>query len=161
MRPIERKYNTKPNSTSFKKGHKKIGGFIEGSKHTKESKRKVTQSLIGKFAEKSRRWKGLNASYTAKHKWILKHFGKANHCSLNPLHKAKRFEWANISGKYLREISDYIPVCPSCHQGILHRKEKCKNGHELIDENIYISPKSWRGCRICRKEAMKKYVQNH
>lgn len=54
----ERKYNTKPNTTSFKNGHKKIGGFIEGDKHKEESKHKISKSLIGKNNELSRNWKG-------------------------------------------------------------------------------------------------------
>lgn len=47
MRPVKfRAYNTKPNRTSFKKGHKKLGGFVKGSKHTEISKDKVRQSLV-------------------------------------------------------------------------------------------------------------------
>jgi len=27
-----------------------------------------------------------------------------------------RYEWANISGEYKRDVSDYIQLCPSCHR---------------------------------------------
>ena len=59
MREIKfRVYNNKPNSTSFKKGHKKIGGFIKGSRHNAEAKAKVSKSLLGKTGEEARNWRG-------------------------------------------------------------------------------------------------------
>lgn len=77
----------------------------------------------------SRRWKGDEASYVAKHMWISKTFGKAaccenKDCSYPKLVNAgrslinapKRFEWANISKKHKRDRSDYVQLCPSCHQ---------------------------------------------
>lgn len=43
-----RKYNTKPNKTSFKKGHKPIpGSFGKEDRHTEESKRKMSISRKG------------------------------------------------------------------------------------------------------------------
>jgi hypothetical protein len=58
MREIKfQAYNTRPNSTSFKKGHKKIGGFIKGSKHPEISE-KVSKSLLGKTGEEARNWQG-------------------------------------------------------------------------------------------------------
>ena len=50
--------NNKANKTSFKKGHKKVGGFVEGSKHTKKSKELVRQSVLGKKDEQARNWQG-------------------------------------------------------------------------------------------------------
>ena len=39
---------------------------------------KVTNSLLGKKEEKSRRWLGDNAGYVAMHIWIKNKLGKAN-----------------------------------------------------------------------------------
>lgn len=64
-------------------GHRNIGGFGRGSEHTKESKALISLSLIGKYGEDSRRWKGDGASYQAKHMWIRKHYGDARKCE-NP-----------------------------------------------------------------------------
>lgn len=114
----ERSYNTKPNKTSFKKGHKKVGGFVTGSKHSEASRQKLSDVLRGKLGAETRRWKGDDASYVAKHMWIKKMFGKANRCE-NPncaYKNPKRYEWANLSGKHLREITDYKQLCPSCHR---------------------------------------------
>ena len=104
----------------FVVGHKKCGGFIAGSKHTKEACRKVSESLIDRVGETSRRWKGQEAGYVAKHLWIVKHYGKADKCEQvgcvfkNP----KRYEWHNIDGNYSRDRQDYVMLCPSCHRKI-------------------------------------------
>lgn len=59
MREIKRKYNTKPNRTSFKKGHKPLAGaFGKGDTHSVEAKRKVSESLIGKRGNLARNWQG-------------------------------------------------------------------------------------------------------
>lgn len=63
-------------------------------------------------------WKGDKASYRAKHHWMVNNFGKADKCEnpdckyLNP----RRYEWANISGNYMRELDDWMKLCPSCHR---------------------------------------------
>lgn len=38
--------------------------------------------------------------------------------------KPSRYEWANISGEYKRERSDWVMLCPSCHRKIDMGKEK-------------------------------------
>lgn len=125
-----------------------------------ETSAKISASLQGKFKEQSRGWKGEGASYYAKHMWILKHYGKANKCTCDQSHTAKRFEWANISGKYHRDISDYVQLCPSCHRKIDLYKTHCKNGHELINENIRISKEGWKVCKLCAKESRRRYKEN-
>ncbi|MBR9679040.1 MAG: hypothetical protein GON13_02125 [Nanoarchaeota archaeon] len=42
----------------FIKGHKKIGGFVKGDKHTDESKRKVSESQIGRFGKRNKKLYG-------------------------------------------------------------------------------------------------------
>jgi hypothetical protein len=104
----------------FVKGHTKVGGFDRGSKHTKEIRKKVSESMVGKYGDKARRWKGDDAGYVAKHMWIIKHYGKADRCEQagctfgNP----KRYEWHNISREYKRDRTDYVQLCPSCHRKI-------------------------------------------
>ena len=112
--------------------------------------------LVGKFGPKARRWKGDEAGYVAKHMWINKHYGKARSCSFNKNHKSTRYHWANISGKYKREVTDYIPLCPSCHK-IFDRKQTCKNGHLYTPQNTYIRKQGWRMCRICMYAAQRKF----
>lgn len=106
--------NNKANSTSFKKGHSKVGGFSKGDKHTPESIALLSGSMKGN----KNRWKGDAAGYVAKHMWIYKNFGKASQCEnlFCSFKNPKRFEWANISKQYKRERDDYKQLCPSCHR---------------------------------------------
>ena len=100
------------------------------------------------------------SSYVSVHMWVAYHYGKANHCENNPSHKSKRFEWANLSGEYKREISDWKQLCIKCHRK-LDQKSECKNGHEFTDDNVYILPSrpTVRNCRKCQRESLKKYLE--
>lgn len=84
----------------------------------------VSGSLKGKIGKQSRRWKGDKASYYAKHMWISKHYGKASKCEKCGSLTANRYEWANVSGEYKRERSDYMELCTSCHQKMDHRRRR-------------------------------------
>jgi hypothetical protein len=53
-------------------------------------------------------------SSTLRRNVVGKHFGKAERCEIDPSHTG-RFEWSNISGKYLRQRSDWRQLCASCH----------------------------------------------
>jgi hypothetical protein len=130
------------------------GRFVKGDiEHSK----KVSRDLTGKIANKARGWKGEEAGYVAKHMWIGKHHGKASKCenpncvSKNP----KRFEWANISGNYLRDVSDYKMLCPSCHRRMDYG-DKCKRGHLFDEANTKIR-KGWRVCRKCQSQRQNEY----
>ena len=61
-------------------------------------------------------WKGVNAGYEAIHEWVYRTLGKPRLCSQCGTTKAKKFEWANISKKYRRDISDWKRMCTSCHR---------------------------------------------
>ncbi len=100
-------------------------------------------------------WHGENGSYQTKHIWIHTHYGKANHCEKCDGRNAKRFEWANVSGEYKRNIKDYIQLCPSCHR-LMDKGNHCKNGHEFTVENTRIrqpkniNSKPYRVCKKCQ-----------
>lgn len=71
--------------------------------------------------EKHYEWRGDEASYSSKHKWMRKVLGKPGECSYcgkeNIPGKDGRstIQWANIDHQYTREPADYIPLCYSCH----------------------------------------------
>lgn len=50
------------------------------------------------------------------HKWVARHLGKPNLCDHCGTTTAKRFEWANKSGLYLRDLTDWLRLCTSCHR---------------------------------------------
>lgn len=57
-----------------------------------------------------------NVGYRGIHHWIQNHMGKASHCSFNPTHVSYRYEWANVSGSYLRDVGDWVSLCKNCHK---------------------------------------------
>ncbi len=126
-----------------------------GKKHKQKAKdlisEAITKGLTGKFGEKARAWKGDNASYSCKHRWIIKHFGKASKCSQVGCtsKNSKIYHWHNLSGKHLRTIDDYVELCPSCH-GFITKGDYCKRGHEYTPQNTYWRKKGHRGCRVCK-----------
>jgi len=60
-------------------------------------------------------WKGDKAGYFALHEWVRSNYKTADHCEYDPSHQG-RFEWANISGSYLRDINDWVQLCAKCHR---------------------------------------------
>ena len=73
-------------------------------------------------------WKGNKVGYGALHCYIKKLFGKpvqCEHCGIknknvtykksNKIEKRSRVQWANKSGKYLRDRNDWLQLCPKCH----------------------------------------------
>lgn len=73
-------------------------------------------SQIGKIAgEKHPGWKGDKVQYRGLHNWIEKRLGKPKECTKCADVNAKRYHWHNISGKYQRDLNDWIRLCAKCH----------------------------------------------
>lgn len=71
-------------------------------------------------------WKGDKVGYRGLHLWVERKLGKATkceHCS-KEYDKPKSIHWANISGKYLRKITDWISLCVKCHKKYDNNKIK-------------------------------------
>ena len=62
-------------------------------------------------------WKGDDVGYQALHTWVARELGRPNMCeSCGRVEDRPYFiQWANKSGKYLRELSDWIRLCARCH----------------------------------------------
>ena|SRR3990167_654594 len=76
----------------------------------------ITEFKKGQTAdEKNAAWKGDNVGYVALHKWVARKRGKPQQCEHCKTTKAKQFDWANKSGKYLRNLNDWLRLCVSCH----------------------------------------------
>jgi len=135
-------------SPKFKKGNKLREGIApwnkgiktglapwRGKKRSKETIKKMSEGMKGKYAdEKHWAWKGDKVGYVSLHKWIYRKLGRPSICEmcgiteLNPY----KIHWANISGEYKRDLSDWIRLCATCHhkmdditnKGWKTRKEK-------------------------------------
>lgn len=69
------------------------------------------------------RWKGVSAKYVSKHVWIKKNWGKAKRCEECEVKNRRMYHWANISGRYLRERTDWKELCVPCHYKFDHNRE--------------------------------------
>ncbi len=72
-------------------------------------------------AELNPNWKGDAVGYTALHNWLHLKLGQPRYCSRCGDEDAKKYEWANISGEYKRDVNDWERLCVSCH--------RIKDGH--------------------------------
>lgn len=73
-------------------------------------------------------WKGDKVKYSGLHKWVRENLGTADHCEKCGLkevpkgitkygkQRTRYFQWANISHKYKRDLTDYKQMCIPCHK---------------------------------------------
>ena len=107
--------------TAFQKGHIP---WIKGKKVSYYSPRMTGKTAWNKglkfpqFSEENHyNWKGNKVSYVGLHMWVYKHLGKPDrceHCNKSGL-KSRFIQWANKSGEYKRELSDWVRLCVKCH----------------------------------------------
>jgi len=103
-------------NVGFQKEHPQ---FNTGKTHFKEGlipwcKGKKLDYQAG---EKNKWWKGDNVGYHALHSWVQRWKGKPDvceHCGKSGLSR-KQIHWANKSGQYKRELTDWIRLCVRCH----------------------------------------------
>ena len=112
-------------ATEFKKGQKaspytQIRKGIRFSKETEFGRGHIpwNKGLKGTHFSPNTEFKrkNENLSYGGIHTWIRKKLGKASYCKFDPSHLRKRYTWANISGEYKEDLSDFMPLCYSCHK---------------------------------------------
>lgn len=95
----------------FVKGHKPWNTGLKVRLSPKSEFKKGV--MVG---EKHPGWKGDLVGYHGIHKWIGRKLGVPNKCENCGVTTAKKFEWANLSGEYKRDLSDWKRLCTSCHQ---------------------------------------------
>lgn len=62
-------------------------------------------------------WKGDNVGYFALHEWVVKNLGKPSRCEKcsRTDFPTSKMQWANKSGLYKRDLSDWVRLCVWCH----------------------------------------------
>lgn len=88
-------------TANYWKGKNRPGCFQKGMTQPRE--------------EKSSNWKGDAVKYSALHYWVRRVLGTPVFCAMCGRTDRKRYEWANISQDYKRDVSDWMRVCKSCH----------------------------------------------
>lgn len=94
---------------NWQKTHPNKGAYKKGHPPTKSVYKKGETSGSNNI-----NWKGDNVGKIAVHSWIVRRLGKPNKCEFCGK-LGNRLEWANKSGLYKRDLSDWIRLCYSCH----------------------------------------------
>lgn len=113
-----RKYCSKDCYGKQNLGENNISKRLDIRKKISISKMGEKNNMFGKIGELNPNWKGKYAGYGAKHSWIYRILGKpgtCEECGLNKL-TGRKINWANKSGKYLRDVSDWKRLCLKCHR---------------------------------------------
>lgn len=101
-----------------------------------------------------------SAEYAKVHYWIRKQAGTPMKCVECKTTSSKKYHWANLSGEYKREISDWKRLCPRCHFLRDKKKEVCTKGHRLTPENTIIrKDRGHRICKICKRKDFRVYAK--
>ena len=61
-------------------------------------------------------WTGDAVGYQGVHRWINIVAGQPSHCVHCKTTEDRKYQWANVSGKYRRDINDFIRLCVPCHK---------------------------------------------
>ena len=78
----------------------------------------IKGKYYGKRGNEHHNWNGNGVSYTSLHSWIRRNLGSPMKCELcrKEFINSYQIHWANKSGKYLRDFSDWIRLCVKCHK---------------------------------------------
>lgn len=112
--------------------HKRIQKLAIKSGRAKGSYR----GTLGKTKDLSIRWKGNEAGYSSKHKWIQKYWKKTGICEncrkfMEPFgNKKYGTEWHSLEHKYDRnDKSNWVELCKKCHY--IFDKKWIEQGHTI------------------------------
>lgn len=70
---------------------------------------------VVKRDKESPNWKGDDVGKEALHNWVQRHKGKPQRCEHCHTTKKGLYDWANKSGKYKRQLLDWMRLCRKCH----------------------------------------------
>ncbi len=86
-----------------------LSSFVKGSVPWNRGRRLPKQS-----GKNHPNWKGDKVSYAGLHQWLRRAKGHPQICCA--CDSVKNVQWSNKSYSYLRDISDWEPLCASCHK---------------------------------------------
>ena len=107
------KYNYSKNKKCFDCGKLVTNVSIRCYKCSFQNMDRNRRISKAKKGEKNPNWIGDKVGYNGVHSWLHRHVKKPDGCEL--CGKKTKLDFANISGKYLRDISDWEFLCRRCH----------------------------------------------
>jgi len=116
---VERNYNK--GNTCEVCGKRTVNGHFRCRNHrivTEAYRKKLSIAQLKRIKEgRHNCWKGDKVGYRALHHWVERWLGKptkCEYCGKDGL-TGRQIHWANISGNYLRKLTDWIRLCSLCH----------------------------------------------
>jgi hypothetical protein len=103
-------------------------------------------------------WKEQNVGNEGLHRWVDRHKGRPKLCE-ECGKQVGVFHWANISGKYIRDLNDFKRLCPKCHKkfdwhllarGERHGRSKLSTEDILEIRKLYKS-EAWSYRKLANK----------
>lgn len=103
----------------------KISKSMKGKPKSQEHRLKVIEVLADlrskglikmPTGENHHYWKGDGATYGSLHDWVARYRGTPKKCEQCLTEKDTVYQWANISGLYKRDLSDWKRLCVKCHR---------------------------------------------
>ena len=101
---------------------KKIGlansRALKGRKLSEEHKLHIKLGMAGQHQDSNNPgWKGNQVKYMGLHNWIRRKLGKPSYCEhCGNSEPTAMYHWANKTGRYLRDINDWLRLCVRCHK---------------------------------------------
>lgn len=112
--------------TEFKKGHIQKPEWI----------RRVVENNSG---EKHHLWKGNRVGYVGLHNWVKRQYRSLKKKKIcEKCNSRKNVQFANRSGKYRRNIADWLTLCVKCHNKF------DKNRNSIKKQFLYRKDHAWR-----------------
>lgn len=95
----------------------KIKQTLTGRKLSGEHRRNIRQGMVGKIktGSESAHWLEAGLTYSGVHAWVRRTLGTPSTCENCSVTSGITFDWANLSGEYLRDESDWARLCRRCH----------------------------------------------
>lgn len=102
-------------------------------------------------------------SYRAIHSWIERQLGKPHRCDEcgDDSLEHRQYHWANISGEYRRDISDWKRLCVRCHRKMDFGAEFATECSDQHFKEVYVKPDGRRECRNCKRLYRKYYREKY
>lgn len=103
--------------------HYKIRGVPKSEEHNEKNRlahlgKKNQKIAEGQRGAKNSQWVGSAVGYKALHQWVAKNFLGSmvcEHC-WQEKENNRQIHWANKSGEYTRQRSDWMRLCVKCHK---------------------------------------------
>ena len=97
----------------------------------------IDTSTSGVSGERNHMWKADRVGYHGLHHWVARQKGKPQKCENCGDTSDRKYEWANLSHKYKRDVDDWARFCTPCHRAYDNGKLSVirKRYHKFVTGN--------------------------